>query len=92
MNDKYKINSVLDHYEYRLKRNQVLRDPDKMTFDPDFAAIQYEHKVMLANTNLRQYFKYNSDARAKVYLILYFIVVAICAYFLYVIETNATII
>jgi len=42
MNEKkYPIHDALDNYKYRLQRNKVLRDPDKMTFDPEFAAIQY---------------------------------------------------
>ena len=41
MDKKFPIHETLDNYKYRLKRNEVLRNPDKMTFDPEFAAIQY---------------------------------------------------
>ena len=39
MDKKFPIHETLDNYKYRLKRNEVLRNPDKMTFDPEFAAM-----------------------------------------------------
>ena len=84
MNEKkYPIHDALDNYKYRLKRNKVLRDPDKMTFDPEFAAIQYEHKMMLANTGIRQYLKYNTDAKFMLFMFVYLLVVAFSFLLLY---------
>lgn len=80
---KYPIQETLDNYNYRWKRNKVMRDPDKMTFDPDFAAIQYEHKIMIANTGIIQYLKYNTDARFALFLASYLVVVAFSLLLLY---------
>jgi hypothetical protein len=84
MNEKtYPIHDALDNYKYRLKRNKVLRNPDKMTFDPEFAAIQYEHKMMLANTSLFHYLKYNTDAKFLIFMFVYLLVVAFSCVLLY---------
>ena len=91
MDKKYPIHETLDNYKYRLKRNEVLRAPDKMTFDPEFAAIQYEHKMIIANTSLRQYFKYNNDVKFILFFSIYILIVAICLFLLYLVE-DATII
>ena len=87
---KNKIYDSIHNLDFMFKRNAVLRDPDKMTFDPDFAAIQDLHKRMLANTSLLHYLKYNYDAKAQLLFFLYLVVVAFSLILLYLTEYATT--
>jgi len=91
MNEKkYPIHDALDNYKYRLKRNKVLRDPNKMTFDPEFAAIQYEYKMMLENTTLWHFLKNSEIGRMKIFFIIYLLVVAFSFLLLYLFQDATT--
>ena len=76
----------VDSFKYRLARNKVLKNPNKMTFNPLVSALQYEYRVMLRETKVMTFLAQNKDAKWYLFFFLYVLFALNTLFCIYFIE------
>ena len=72
-----RLSEELKRFDFKMKRNKIIRNPEKITFNPLEAEIQDLYYYMICNTSLWNFLRRSSSARFELGFALYLILVFI---------------
>jgi len=84
-----RLSEELKSFDFKYRRNKVLRNPNKMTFNPLEAEVQDLYWYILRHTSLKEFLRVNTQAKMDLGFALYLILV-LCTLIGYIIYYATT--